>query len=108
MSAIQFKRGDTFKMVGTVKTDGTVKPMTGYTIKAQIRRKGIRETSGFISELDGTWVNAALASIQILDATTIDWPLGAAELDIRLTAPDTMVTTTVTREIEIIEAITRD
>jgi hypothetical protein len=108
MSAIQFKRGDTFKMVGVVKADGIVQDMTGWTIKAQLRRKGIFEAVGLISELGCTWIDAVTATLQLIDDTTIDWPVGSAEIDIRLVSPAGKKTTTQTGVIEILEAVTRD
>ena len=107
MSAITFKRGDTFSMTGVVKVAGVVQDMTGWTIKSQIRKRKVTEASGLISELVCAWVSPELGALIISDATTSDWPACDAEIDIRVTSPTGDKTTTSTAQITIAEAVTR-
>ncbi len=105
---LTFKRGDTFRLAGVVKVGGVVQDMTGWTIKAQVR--GLRPSGpdALISELTGTWLDAAGGALQLLDASTADWPLGDATIDVRLTSPSGDKTTTSSARFIIAEAVTQD
>lgn len=107
MSRYEFKRGDTFRMGGVVKVAGVVQDMTGWTIKAQVRSHRASGPSELISDLAGSWTNAAGAVLELLDTSTADWALGDATIDVRLTSPGGDRTTTSSARFVIVEAVTQ-
>ena len=87
--AAVFKRGSTFKF--TLKLPDSVVDGTfqGWVPTAQIRKHRDDSTNGLIATIPVSWVNAQTArELRVNFNDTDAWPLGDADFDILLTAPD--------------------
>jgi hypothetical protein len=102
-SRFVFQRGDTFALSGVVNVNGAVEDMTGWTIAAEVRvRTSTGAVGDLISTLTASWSNPVTATLLLTDTSTSSWALGEAYIDVRLTSPGSVRTTT-TKQRFIIE-----
>jgi hypothetical protein len=99
----EFKRGDTFVLVCTYKTDNVPTPIFGKTIVSQIRNSA----GNLIANLDVEADDEDPAKFTLTpDTDTAEWPLGVLLCDIEITGDD-IVRSTQTIEIPVVKDITR-
>jgi hypothetical protein len=96
-----FKRGDTFILVCTYKTDGTPTPIAGKVIASQIRRANNELIANMAVEPDTDPAKFALTP----DTDTSEWPLETLFCDVEITE-DGFVRTSKTISIPVIRKIT--
>jgi hypothetical protein len=80
----EFKRGDTFSLTCTYKTDGVPTSITGYTIRSQIRQTN----KTLVAILTATLANQSTSpGVFTLtpDTNTEDWPVETLVCDIEIT-----------------------
>lgn len=76
---------------------------SGWALKSQIRDRAGR----LIAEVSATWADSATRTINLFVADTSEWPVGVAELDIRLSSGTAKVLTTETVVVELVRGVTR-
>lgn len=84
-SKFDLKRGASFDLTVRIPSRFADGHFAGWTLESQVRdTKG-----GLIATLAATWVDPALARfIRLVALDTRAWPLGEAQFDIVLQAPD--------------------
>ncbi len=88
LQAVNFKKGATFSFILQLPSIVEEGQLVGWSLKAQIRKQGNDQASGFISDLEVTWVDEEKAtSIRAFHQNTEDWPVGILEFDVIFTAP---------------------
>lgn len=98
---MQFKRGDTFDFFGPIQvlsSTGAVVNLSGWSLEAQIRFPEANQ----VKTVSATW-NGSYDSIRAKATSTSDWPLGVAEIDIRLTSTTGDVISTETARFDVVE-----
>jgi hypothetical protein len=98
-----FKRGDTFILVCTYKTDGTPTPIAGKVIASQIRRANNELIANMVVEPDD--INPARFALSP-DSDTSEWPLETLFCDVEITE-DGFVRSSETINIPVIRDITQ-
>ena len=85
--ATTIKRGDSFRFEGQVMLNGLVQNITGWSIVAQLHASDPLRT--LLQTLGASITAGATAEVEVSGtySQTAAWPLGGAELDIRLTSP---------------------
>lgn len=103
----EHKRGATFDLSGVITPVGnTPTPdFTGWSGSAQIR--SLNDNS--IATLTFSWLDRVTGAVRITcdESLTIAWPLGVAELDVRLNSSNNDVVITSTQQIMVVKEITR-
>jgi hypothetical protein len=101
---MDFKRGATFCLSGSVKNNGQVLDITGYTIQSKIKSK----CSGAVfCTLGCSVIDASTGQISLSSPNdTDDWPIGIALMDVRVRTPAGQVIMSHTQEINIIDNVT--
>lgn len=100
----EFKRGDTFALTCTYKTDGVPTAITGYTIRSQIRQ--VNKT--LVATLTSTPANQSTdPGVFTLtpDTNTEDWPVETLLCDIEITQSG-VIRSTNTFAVPIVRDIT--
>lgn len=78
-------RGSTFDLSGIIdiaEQDVPVTSLAGWTVRAKVRS----EISGVGYSLTATWLNAAARQVRVTGSSA-GWPLGTANLYLKLTSP---------------------
>lgn len=97
---LQFKRGNSFVLACQYKGG----PITGWTIKSQIRKNG-----ELIAELVTTIVDASQGTFKLEYAgDTSDWPATSLSCDIRYTTASGQIISTETFLIEVQKQVTHE
>lgn len=105
---MRFKRGSTFSVMFQIPEKVADGYLSGWLPTAQLRKAGNSGRSGLIAEMECYWDSEETArKLLVRNLMTEDWPLGLAELDIRLTSPSGETIQTKTINIEINRGITR-
>jgi hypothetical protein len=101
---ISFKRGDTFLIQCTLKQSGTIRALTGWTVKSQIRTQQMLR---LVADLTFSVVDEQAGIFQLSCLSTSDWPVGILVCDIRYTMPTGQTVTTDTFNIEVQTGVTQ-
>jgi hypothetical protein len=101
---MNFKRGDTFRMVGFLGTSASKIDLTGYAIRSQLRGLYGALIAEFAVTVD--LVNRTFSMSETAARTTL-WPVGAVVCDVQFvdTLGDTRSTQTF--NLDIIEDVTQ-
>ena len=98
---MKFKRGDTFDFFGPIEVQsitGATVNLSGWTLESQIRFPDANQ----VEEVNAAW-NGSFESIRLTVEDTSSWPVGIAEIDIRLTSSTDGTISTETARFEVIE-----
>lgn len=98
---MQFKRGDTFDFFGPIEVlsaTGAAVNLSGWSLSAQVRFPEKNQ----VETVSATW-NGTYESIRVKVSDTSAWPLGVAEIDIRLTSTTGDVISTETARFDVVE-----
>lgn len=83
-----FKRGSTFSFLLQLPDGVEDDQFKDWTLKAQLRKQGNSQQSGFVTELECNWVEDSKSkTVRVYKADTSTWPTGLLEMDIVFTAP---------------------
>lgn len=105
--SISFKRGSTFAYMFEVPAEVPDGFFRNWFPKAQLRKSRMDTQKGLISDLDCYWNDEVKArQIIVRHLTTDHFPLGDAELDIRLESASGETIMTQTQLIKIERGIT--
>lgn len=104
MSKVLHKRGDTFRMQGTVKIGGEVQDITSWSIVSQIRDEANPE---FEVDLDVTVIDAVNGLYEISYTDTSAWPIKSLVWDIQYTTDTDQIISTDTITIDVRKDVTR-
>lgn len=105
---IKFKRGSTFSYMFQVPAGIANGFFSGWLPTAQIRKVRNDLPSGLIADMECFWNDETTArSIIVRNTQTDEWPIGVADLDIRLTSVSGEVIQTSTQKIEIVRSVSR-
>jgi hypothetical protein len=98
--AVDFKQGATFSFLLQLPSLVSEGQLAGWTLKSQIRRQGNDQVSGFIADLEASWVDAEKAmTVRVFKSDTSQWPVGICEFDVVFTAPVDAENPTAAREV---------
>lgn len=101
-----FKRGSSFHLTLVVPDSFPDGHFTAYRLHSQLRRYRHTQPSGLIATLACNWVDPIRTrELVITHEATADWPLGPAELDVRLTAPTGTQLHSTTTHFEIVRSM---
>jgi hypothetical protein len=105
MASITHKRGDTFRFAAVLRESktGPVIDLGGWVIASMIRAA---DTDALIAELTVTVTNAAQGAFTLRADDTDAWPVGTAYWDIQYTDPGTVIQSTETISVQILEDVT--
>ena len=105
MATINHKQGDTLDWVITLTEGGTAVDITSWTIRAQIRAGDT-----LIASLTVTVVNAAsgLFRLSATAGQTDSWSAGSHSCDVEFTDDNSIVFSTETFTVSILEDISHD
>jgi hypothetical protein len=105
MATINHKQGDTLDWVITLTEGGTAVDITSWTIRAQIRAGDT-----LIASLTVTLVNAAsgLFRLSATAGQTDSWSAGSHSCDVEFTDDNSIVFSTETFTVSILEDISHD
>jgi hypothetical protein len=104
--SVTIKRGDTLEIAVSVSTNGNVQPLTGWTIKSQIRRRG----GDLLRAFDIVDVDLATGQFALrVDADETElWQTDLYKCDIELTDAEGFVVSSDTFNINVTSDVTRD
>lgn len=104
-----FKRGSTFQLTLVVPAEYPNGHFTAYRLRSQLRRYRHTGQDGLIATLICNWVDPiATRELAISANDTADWPLGPAELDVLLTAPNGVRLHSGSVQLEIMRGVTHE
>lgn len=109
VSVIEYKLGDTVMMSATaLKDDDTPFPLTGVTVKAQVR--AVDETSTLLCDLDYVAVSAVDGTYELWEpASAPAWAVGEYKVDVQYESTVSgrqLIRSTETFYIRIIQDVT--
>lgn len=88
LQAAKFKVGATFSFLLQLPSIVEEAQFKGWSLKSQIRKQGNDQNSGFITELEASWVDPDTAmTVRVFKEDTTQWPVGILEFDVVFTAP---------------------
>jgi len=102
---LKHKQGDTFEWVVTVTEGGAVANITDWGIRAQIRNNDTLIASLTITKTDAL---GGVFSATATAAQTDNWAAGVHKCDIEFTDADSIVFSTDTFDVTVIEDISHD
>ena len=101
---MNFKRGDTFQMIGFLGLPTAKIDLTGYAIRCQLRSAAGALIASLTVSID---LAARTFSLSATAAATSLWPIGRVDCDVEFTDPLSTVRSTQTFRLNIVEGITR-
>jgi hypothetical protein len=105
MASVTVKQGDTLEWIIAVTSNDVVLDLTGYAVRAQIRRSDV-----LVASLTVTFTNpsAGIMNLTATAAQTDAWPAGTHKCDIEFTDLTGDVFSSDTFDVIVLEDISHD